>query len=41
MLVYSVASQQSFEMVKIIRDKVLTHLVRYPYPDLNIAKSSD
>lgn len=28
MLVYSVASQQSFEMVKIIRDKVLTHLVR-------------
>lgn len=27
MLVYSVASQQSFEMVKIIRDKVLTHLV--------------
>lgn len=28
MLVYSVASKQSFEMVKIIRDKVLNHLVR-------------
>ena len=30
MLVYSVASKQSFEMVKIIRDKVLNHLVRRP-----------
>lgn len=28
MLVYSVASKTSFEMVKIIRDKVLNHLVR-------------
>lgn len=27
MLVYSVASQQSFEMVSIIRDKILNHLV--------------
>jgi hypothetical protein len=30
MLVYSVASKQSFEMVKIIRDKVLNHLVCQP-----------
>jgi GTPase SAR1 family protein len=28
MLVYSVASTQSFEMVRIIRDKILNHLVR-------------
>ena len=28
MLVYSVASRQSFEMVRIIRDKILNHLVR-------------
>lgn len=28
MLVYSVASKQSFEMVSIIRDKILNHLVR-------------
>jgi GTPase SAR1 family protein len=27
MLVYSVASKQSFEMVRIIREKILTHLV--------------
>jgi hypothetical protein len=32
MLVYSVASKQSFEMVKIIRDKVLNHLVIPPPP---------
>jgi len=28
MIVYSVASRQSFEMVRIIRDKILNHLVR-------------
>ena len=28
MLVYSVASTQSFEMVQVIRDKILNHLVR-------------
>jgi hypothetical protein len=28
MIVYSVASKQSFEMVRIIRDKILNHLVR-------------
>jgi len=29
MLVYSVASTQSFEMVQVIRDKILNHLVRF------------
>lgn len=28
MIVYSVASRQSFEMVRVIRDKILNHLVR-------------
>ena len=28
MVVYSVGSKQSFEMVRIIRDKILNHLVR-------------
>ena len=28
MLVYSVASRQSFEMIRILRDKILNHLVR-------------
>ena len=28
MIVYSVASRQSFDMVRIIRDKLLNHLVR-------------
>ena len=32
MLVYSVTSKQSFEMVKIIRDKVLNHLVCMELP---------
>lgn len=34
MLVYSVASLQSFEMVQVIRDKLLNHLVSLasPYP---------
>ena len=27
MIVYSVASKQSFEMARIIRDKILNHLV--------------
>ena len=27
LLVYSVASRQSFDMIKIIRDKILNHLV--------------
>lgn len=30
MLVYSVGSKQSFEMMRIIRDKILNHLVRHP-----------
>jgi Ras family protein len=30
MLVYSVSSLQSFEMVQVIRDKILNHLVRSP-----------
>ena len=30
MIVYSVASKQSFEMARIIRDKILNHLVRLP-----------
>lgn len=30
MIVYSVASKQSFEMARIIRDKILNHLVRNP-----------
>jgi len=29
MLVYSVASTQSFEMVQVIRDKILNHLVSH------------
>lgn len=29
MIVYSVGSRQSFEMVRIIRDKILNHLVRF------------
>ena len=28
MLVYSVASKQSFDMIRILRDKILNHLVR-------------
>lgn len=31
MLMYSVASKQSFEMVRIIRDKILNHLVRFSH----------
>jgi hypothetical protein len=29
MIVYSVASKQSFEMARIIRDKILNHLVGF------------
>ena len=29
MLVYSVASQQSFDMISIIHDKILNHLVQF------------
>ena len=32
MIVYSVASKQSFEMARIIRDKILNHLVRNNIP---------
>lgn len=32
MLVYSVASLQSFEMVQVIREKLLNHLVRLVSP---------
>jgi hypothetical protein len=33
MIVYSVASKQSFEMARIIRDKILNHLVsRFSVP---------
>ena len=34
-IVYSVTSRQSFEMVRVIRDKILNHLVRsVPVPSL-------
>jgi len=32
MLVYSVSSLPSFEMVQVIRDKILNHLVSWPHP---------
>ena len=36
MIVYSVASRQSFDMVRVIRDKILNHLVRScPPPPLS------
>lgn len=48
MLVYSVASTQSFDMVQVIRDKILNHLVRvHPNPEnqafalLTLQKGSD
>jgi hypothetical protein len=34
MLVYSVSSLQSFEMVQVIRDKILNHLVCTPLESL-------
>ncbi|KAK7189985.1 GTP-binding protein rhb1 [Paraphaeosphaeria sporulosa] len=33
MIVYSVANKQSFEMARIIRDKILNHLVSYIHAD--------
>jgi len=33
MIIYSVANKQSFEMARIIRDKILNHLVSYIYLD--------
>jgi len=36
MLVYSVGSKQSFEMVRIIRDKILNHLVYFLEMNLTI-----
>lgn len=33
MIVYSVANKQSFEMARIIRDKILNHLVSYAHYD--------
>ena len=33
MIVYSVANKQSFEMARIIRDKILNHLVSYIHCD--------
>jgi len=41
MLVYSVASRQSFEMVKIIRDKVLNHLGADWVPIVVVGNKSD
>lgn len=32
MLVYSVSSMQSFEMIQVIREKILNHLVSIPQP---------
>jgi Ras homolog enriched in brain len=34
MLVYAVSSLASFEMVQVIRDKILNHLVGLPFPTL-------
>ncbi|KAI5815990.1 small GTPase superfamily [Pyronema omphalodes] len=41
MLVYSVANKQSFEMVKIIRDKVLNHLGADWVPIVVVGNKSD
>jgi hypothetical protein len=30
MLIYSVGNKQSFEMMRVIRDKILSHLVGFP-----------
>lgn len=35
MLVYSVSSNPTFEMVQVIRDKILNHLVHPPLPSPN------
>jgi len=39
-IVYSVASKQSFEMARIIRDKILNHLVRIPERLFRVPPSS-
>ncbi|KAF7189248.1 GTP-binding protein rhb1 [Pseudocercospora fuligena] len=41
MIVYSVASKQSFEMVRIIRDKILNHLGADTVPIMVVANKSD
>ncbi|EMF12223.1 rheb small monomeric GTPase RhbA [Sphaerulina musiva SO2202] len=41
MIVYSVASKQSFEMVRIIRDKILNHLGAEAVPIMIVANKSD
>ncbi|KAI5304104.1 GTP-binding protein [Ascosphaera pollenicola] len=41
MIVYSVASKQSFEMVRIIRDKILNHLGSESVPLVIIGNKSD
>ena len=40
MIVYSVASKQSFEMARIIRDKILNHLVSCTLYHLRSARSA-
>jgi len=41
MLVYSVASTQSFEMVQVIRDKILNHLGSEDIPIVIVGNKSD
>jgi len=41
MIVYSVASKQSFEMCRIIRDKILNHLGADSVPIMIVANKSD
>ncbi|KAH0556958.1 GTP-binding protein [Trichoglossum hirsutum] len=41
MLVYSIASKQSFEMVRIIRDKILNHLGAESVPLIIVGNKSD
>lgn len=41
MIVYSVASKQSFEMVRIIQDKILNHLGAQTVPIMVVANKSD
>ncbi|KAF2668982.1 rheb small monomeric GTPase RhbA [Microthyrium microscopicum] len=41
MLVYSVGSKQSFEMVKVIRDKILNHLGADAVPMVIVGNKSD
>jgi len=39
LIVYSVASKQSFEMARIIRDKILNHLVSSSWSPLRHSKA--